>query len=67
MVPAPRVGLKLGLERQQTGLGCQCDERVTRGDRRTDRADRNCQDRRRGGSLTGFGIGHGVHFTHVSV
>lgn len=31
-----KLGLKLGLERQRTGLGCQCDERVTRGDCRTD-------------------------------
>lgn len=67
MVPAPRVGLKLGLERQWTGLGCQFDERVTRGDRKTDQVDRKCQDRRRGGSLAGVGTGRGVHFSHVSV
>lgn len=39
-----KLGLKLGLERQRTGLGCQCDERVTRGDCRTDGAERKSPD-----------------------
>lgn len=61
-----KLGLKPGLERQRTGLGCQCDEGVTRGDCRTDARKGNPQVFGVVDCWQGSELGVDVHFACVS-